>query len=134
MIRFIAHFLFILAAWTLVIKYAFPVGYALAEGVPIGTYVYWDFWWVVHIWLGWSLLNWQRYTFEFAIGVSLAEIAIVVIKFAMFLSAPEWTVWRTNWFVNKVFVLACFVLLLVYLLLNTRRYHRPPVPQIPDSS
>lgn len=134
MIHFIAHFLFILAAWTLVIKYAFPLAYALAEGVPVGTYVYWDFWWVVHIWLGWSLLNWQRYTFEFAIGVSLAEIIIVVTKFAMFLSAPEWTVWRTNWFVNKVFVLACFVLLLGYLLLNARRYHRPPVPQAPDSS
>jgi hypothetical protein len=133
-IRFIAHFLFILAAWTLVIKYAFPVAYALAEGVPIGTYVYWDFWWVVHIWLGWSLLNWQRYTFEFAIGVSVAEIAIVVTKFVMFLSAPEWTLWRTNWFVNKIFVLTCFALLLGYLLLNAGRYHRPPVPHVPDSS
>jgi len=134
MIRFLAHFLFVLAAWTLVIKYVFPVAYALAEGVPIGTYVYWDFWWVVHIWLGWSLLNWQRYTFELAIGVSIAEIAIVASKFVLFLSAPEWTIWRTNWFINKIFVLACFVLLLAYLTLNARRYHRPPIPREADSS
>lgn len=133
MIRFLAHFLFILAAWTLVIKYAFPVAYALAEGAAPTSYVYWDFWWVVHIWLGWSLLHWQRYTFEFAIVVSIAEIIIVVTKFAIFLSAPQWSIWRTNWFVNKLFVLACFVLLLGYLLLNARQL-RLPAARVPDSS
>ena len=114
MIAFLAHFLFVLAAWTLTIKFAFPVAYALAEGVPIGTYVYWDFWWVVHLWLGWALLNWRRYTYRLAVGVSLVEIVIIVTKFALFLSAPEWTVWTTNWFINKLFVLACFVLMLSY--------------------
>ena len=121
MITFLAHFLFILAAWTLVIKYVFPVAYALAEGVPITSYVLWDFWWVVHIWLGWSLLHWRRYTYAAAIVISLAEIAIIVTKFVSFLSAPEWTIWRTNWFINKVFVLACFVLLLGYCLANAAR-------------
>jgi len=121
MLAFIAHFLFILAAWTLVIKYVFPVAYALAEGVPIGSYVMWDFWWVVHIWLGWSLLHWRRYTFAAAITVSVTEIAIIVTKFVLFLSAPQWTIWRTNWFINKVFVLACFVLLLAYCLVNAAR-------------
>ena len=116
MIRFVAHFLFILAAWTLSIKYLFPVAYALKENVPIGTYVLWDFWWVVHIWLGWSLLHWRRYTYYFAAIVCVVEIAIVVTKFVLFLSAPEWTIWRTNWFINKVFVLACFAMLLTYLL------------------
>src|SRR5262245_44531038 len=104
MVRFLAHFLFILAAWTVVIKYLFPAGYALARGEPIGTYVYLDFWPLVHVWLGWSLLHWQRYTFAFALIVSVAEIVIVVTKFVLFLSAPEWTIWRTNWFVNKIFV------------------------------
>ncbi len=121
MIAFLAHFLFILAAWTVTIKYLFPVGYALAAGAPIGTYVYWDFWWVVHLWLGWALLNWQRYTLGLAIAVAVAEIAIVVTKFAMFLSAPEWTIWRANWFINKMFVLACFILLLAYVLTNFQR-------------
>jgi len=121
MLAFIAHFLFILAAWTLVIKYIFPVSYALAEGVPIGSYVMWDFWWVVHIWLGWSLLHWRRGTFAAAVAVSVAEIAIVVTKFVLFLSAPQWTIWRTNWFINKVFVLACFALLLGYCLANATR-------------
>ncbi|HWQ37933.1 MAG TPA: hypothetical protein VNM24_04860 [Burkholderiales bacterium] len=133
MIGFFAHFLFILAAWTLVIKYAFPVAYALAEGVAPTTYVYWDLWWVVHIWLGWSLLHWQRYTFAFAIVVSIAEIIIVATKFAIFFAAPEWSIWRTNWFVNKLFVLACFVLLLGYLLRNARALRLAAV-RVPDSS
>jgi hypothetical protein len=114
-IAFFAHFLFILAAWTLLIKYLFPVAYALNEGVPITSYVFWDFWWVVHIGLAWSLLHWRRYTYAAAIAISVAEIVIIVTKFVSFLSAPEWTIWRTNWFINKVFVLACFVMLLTYL-------------------
>jgi hypothetical protein len=41
-----------------------------------------------------------------------------VAKFAMFLSAPDWNIWSTNWFINKMFVLACFTLLLSYCLLK----------------
>ena len=112
MIPFLAHFLFVLAAWTLVIKFAFPVAFALAEGAPAGAYVMWDFWWAIHLWLGWALLNWRRYSWTLAVGVSAAEIAIVTVKFALFLRAPEWTIWTAGWFVNKLFVLACFVLML----------------------
>jgi hypothetical protein len=122
MIPFLAHFLFILAAWTLVIKYIFPVAFALGQGMPLGTYVMWDFWWVVHIWLGWALLHWRRYTFLLAMLVSITEIVIVVTKFALFLSAPEWTIWRTSWFVNKLFVLACFVMLLTYLVVHAKNF------------
>ena len=127
MIRFFAHFLFILAAWTVLIKYVFPIGYAIQNELPWSTHVYPDLWPLVHVWLGWSLLNWRRYTFEFAVGVSIAEIAIIVTKFVLFLSAPEWTIWRTNWFINKIFVLSCFVMLLTYLLTNMRimRAERP---------
>lgn len=121
MLRFLAHFLFVLAAWTAVIKYLFPMAYALAEGVPIGTYVFLDFWPIVHVWVGWSLLHWQRYSYALALTVSIAEIVIVVSKFVLFLQAPEWTIWRTNWFINKLFVLACFALLLGYLLLHARQ-------------
>ena len=28
------------------------------------------------------------------------------------LPTPEWTIWRTNWFINRCFVLACFIGLL----------------------
>ena len=115
MIAFFAHFLFILAAWTLSIKYLFPIAYALNEGVPIGTYILWDFWWVVHIWLGWSLLHWRRHTYYFAAIVCVVEIVIVITKFVVFMSAPQCTIWRTDWFINKVFVLACFAMLLTYL-------------------
>jgi hypothetical protein len=121
MLRFLAHVLFVLAAWTAVIKYLFPMAYALAEGMPIGTYVFLDFWPLVHVWVGWSLLHWQRYSYALALTVSIAEIVIIVSKFVLFLQAPEWTIWRTNWFINKLFVLACFALLLGYLLLYARQ-------------
>ena len=124
MVRFLAHFLFLLAAWTVVIKFLFPVAYALNDGVPLTTYVMWDLWWAVHIWLGWSLLHWSRYTFPAAMLVSVVEITIVVIKLGLFLAAPQWTIWRTNWFINKLFVLACFILLLGYLLTHFERLRR----------
>jgi len=122
---FLAHFLFILAAWTVVIKYLFPMAYALAQGAPIGSHVFVDFWPVVHVWVGWSLLHWNRWTFRLALAVSVAEIVIIVTKFVLFLEAPQWTIWRTNWFINKLFVLACFVLLLGWLLVNSRRLRLP---------
>lgn len=117
---FLAHCLIVLAAWTVTIKFLFPIAYALAEGAPIGTYIYWDFWWVVHLWLAWALLRWQPYTYALAVGVSAIEIAIIVTKLAVFLAAPEWTIWTTNWFINKLFVLACFALMLAYCVVHRR--------------
>ncbi len=116
LVPFFAHFLFILAAWTLTIKFAFPIAYAFAHDLPALQHVYWDFWWVVHIWLGWALLHRPRHTFALAVAVSTAEIVIVVAKMVLFLSAPNWNIWLTNWFVNKMFVLACFTLILAYAL------------------
>ena len=129
MIPFLAHFLFLLAAWTLTIKFAFPIAYALWEGVAVGTYIYWDFWWVIHLWLGWSLLHWQRYTYALAVITSVAEIVIVVTKLSLFLGDPEWGIWQTNWFINKLFVLACFCMLLPYVVLNNRS--RAPISNQP---
>jgi hypothetical protein len=117
---FLAHFLIVLAAWTVTIKFLFPIAYALAYGLPLGTHIYWDFWWVVHLWLAWALLHWRPYTYLAAVGVSVAEIAIVVTKVALFLAAPEWTIWTTNWFINKLFVLLCFCLMLPYFVLRRR--------------
>jgi hypothetical protein len=68
-IRFIAHFLILLAAWTVTVKFAFPIAYALAEGVPVDSYIWWDFWWVAHLWLAWALLAQPRYTMALALGV-----------------------------------------------------------------
>ena len=122
MTRFLAHFLIILAGWTVTIKYAFPVAFALADGTAVSSYIQWDFWWLVHLWLAWSLLHWQRYTPLLAVGVSIAEIIIIAVKFVLFLSSPTWTMWTTNWFINKLFVLLCFCLLLTSMFANRRLY------------
>ena len=121
MVTFLAHFLIVLAAWTVTIKFLFPMAYAFFDGVPLASYIYWDFWWVVHLWLAWSLLHWRPYTLALAMGISIAEITIIVTKFALFLTAPEWTIWTTNWFINKLFVLLCFCLMLAYLATERRR-------------
>ena len=118
---FLAHFLIVLAAWTVTIKFLFPIVFALFEGAPLTSHIYWDLWWVVHLWLASALLKWRPYTPALAIGVSVVEIAIILTKFAVFLAAPEWTIWTTNWFINKLFVLACFLLVLPYFVF----YRRP---------
>jgi hypothetical protein len=115
---FLAHFLILLEAWTVTIKFLFPLAFSLFEGSALTTHIYWDFWWVVHLWLAWALLHWQPYTIVLALGVSVVEIAVILTKFALFLAAPEWTIWTTNWFINKLFVLACFVLMLPYFVLQ----------------
>lgn len=117
-IRFLGHFLFILAAWTVFIKYLFPVLFALAGGESWSQYIYWDFWPVIHVWLGYALLTRRQYTYWLAVVVSAVEIIIILTLFSRFLADPEWSIWRTNWFVNKVFVLACFILLLATALLR----------------
>ena len=92
------------------------------------THVYLDFWPVAHVWLGWALLARPRYTFALALAVAVLEIVIVVTKFVLFLGEPQWTIWTTNWFVNKLFVLGCFVLMLGHLLARRREYAPRPAP------
>ena len=112
-IRFLAHFLFILAGWTLCIKFVFPICIAWEAGAPLLSFVYWDFWWLIHILLGYSLLNWSWYTYWLGMLTAILEIAIIITKFVIFASAPQWNIWGTNWFINKVFVLICFCLLFI---------------------
>lgn len=121
-IPFLAHFLIILTVWTLVIKYIFPITYAVVYGLPLTTHVFWDLWPVFHAWLAWLLLSWRSHTRVVAIGMSVIEIVIIVTLFYRFLSGPEpeWTIWRTNWFINKIFVLACFALILITFTLFRR--------------
>ena len=109
---FFAHWLILLAAWTLLIKFVFPLVFDAAYGEPVGTHVYWDFWWVIHLWLAWALYFRPSYLWWLAVVVSVVEIGIIVVKFYWFFQAPEWSVWETNWFINKVFVIGCFIGLL----------------------
>lgn len=127
---FLAHTLFLLAAWTVFIKYFFPLAFALAEGVSWHRYIYWDLWPIAHVWLGWALLARPGYTRALAIGMAVVEIVIIVSLFALFLADPEWSIWRTNWFVNKVFVLTCFILVLTAALRDPERLGRSAVDSV----
>ncbi len=122
MLRFFAHFLFLLAAWTLVIKFILPIVWAIHEGATIQTYIYWDFWWAAHLWLGWALLTQHKFAWPGAVIISAVEILIIVTKFWLFLLDPQWTLWTMNWFVNKLFVLTCFLALLGHALARKKAY------------
>ena len=84
-IVFLAHFLIVLAAWTVTIKFLFPIAYVFGEGAPVGTYIYWDLWWDPPV---------ARLGAPALADVHLCarghcatiEIAIVVTKFVLFLA------------------------------------------------
>lgn len=120
-VEFLAHAFFIIAAWTVVIKYLFPITFAAFEGTPLTTYVFWDLWPLAHVWMGWALLHKPGYTRTLAIVMSIVEIVIILVLYHRFLSAPDWTIWRTNWFINKLFVLLVFFLLLATALIRPRQ-------------
>jgi len=111
-ITFLAHLLFVLAAWSVFIKYVFPITFALFTDEAWNAHIFWDLWPVAHVWLGWVLLTQPRYTRWLAASMSVIEIVIILTLFTLFLAEPEWSIWRTNWFVNKVFVLSAFALIL----------------------
>ncbi len=121
-ITFLAHLLFVLAAWSVFIKYVFPVVFALFSGEAWSTWVFWDLWPIAHVWLGWVLLAQPWYTRWLAAGMAVVEIVIIVTLFGLFLADPEWTIWRTNWFVNKVFVLTAFALILATVVYRPERF------------
>lgn len=121
---FIAHSLILLAVWTLVIKFIFPLIYDFYYGNNPGTHVYWDFWWVIHLWLAIELYRQPAYLWWLAMIVSVVEILIIVVKFVFFFQQPDWTIWQTNWMINKVFVLSCFTLLLGCCLMCRDQFHR----------
>lgn len=111
-VTFLAHLFLVLVAWTIFIKYLFPIGFALAANEAWTSYIYWDLWPVAHLWLAWALLAQPPYTRLLAASMAVVEIVIIATLFIGFLSDPEWSIWRTNWFVNKVFVLIAVVLVL----------------------
>ncbi len=115
---FLANWLILLAAWTLLIKFLFPLTFDAVYGHAAGTHVYCDFWWVIHLWLAYALYKQPGYLWWLAVIVSVVEIGIIGIKFLFFFQQPDWTIWQTNWFINKVFVLSCFVVLLIYCFLQ----------------
>ena len=115
MTLFFIHYLVIIATWTLVIKFIFPISYAIFQDVSWSTYVMWDFWWVAHLWLAWAFLAQWRYLYPLAYIISALEVLIISFKFHVFFGNPDWTIWTANWFINKVFVLSCFLLIFGYL-------------------
>ena len=128
-LRAFAMALFLIATYTLVIKFINPLTYMVAFRMESGYWrpppIMWDFWWVAHIWLGCWLWNRHRAAWLFGMAISVVEIGIIVTKFVRFLQEPKIDFWGISWLINKCCVLALFILLLAELLRPAvRRYLR----------
>ena len=81
----------------------------------------WDFWWIAHLWLGWSFLNISNKTYYIGLLICFLELIIIVYKLYNFFVLPSWSIWDTNWMINKVFVLILFLLITI-ILINNKDY------------
>ena len=111
--------LVVMATWTLAIKYVAPILWAAAErsaGRDAVAPIMWDFWWVAHLALAWLFWTGHRFARMTGYVVAIVEIAIVAVKFVLFLRAPDWSFWKLLWFTNKIYVLGFFVVFLAALL------------------
>ena len=114
----ISSWLIFIAAWTILIKFIFPVLYALNYGENITKYIMWDFWWVAHLWLAYSFLNISRNTYFIGLLICVFELIIIIYKLYVFFIFPQWTIWETNWMINKIFVLILFIFITKILISN----------------
>ena len=115
---FLAAWLFLVATWTIIIKFIFPIIYAINYGDGLLSYVMWDFWWVAHIWLAYSFLFISRYTFYLGSLITITELIIIIFKLYLFFISPEWNIWETNWMINKIIVLILFLFIGLTLIFN----------------
>ena len=117
---FMSSWLVMLGAWTILIKYVFPVIYSLVYQQALTANIMWDFWWVAHFWLAYSFLIPSRKTFVVGMIIAISEFFIITYKLAVFYFDPVWNIWQTNWLINKIFVLFTFIMIIGLLLKNRK--------------
>lgn len=111
--------LVVMIVWTLTVKYLAPLLWSLSRalaGADEPAPVMWDFWPLTHLALALLLWRGARFAWEFGVALAVAESAVVIAKFALYLRAPDWSFWKLLWFSNKIYVLAFFLCLLTVLL------------------
>ena len=114
----ISSWLVLIVLWTLLIKFIFPIFYALYYEENCTKYIMWDFWWIAHLWLANSFLNLSKKTYYIGMLICISELIIIIYKLIAFFISPQWTIWETNWMINKIIVLILFIIITVILLKN----------------
>ena len=114
----ISSWLVLIVLWTLLIKFIFPVTYALYYEENFTKYIMWDFWWIAHLWLANSFLNLSKNTYYVGLLICISELIIIIYKLGVFFISPQWNIWDTNWMLNKIIVLFLFILITVILFKN----------------
>lgn len=119
--------LVVMITWTVVVKYLVPILWGFSAGVAAP--IMWDFWPVAHALLLVLLLRRHPWAWIAGISIGAIETGIVVWKLVAFALAPERGIWKLLWATNKLYVLAYFVLLLIWLLAGSgRRLRRETGP------
>ncbi|MBT3938778.1 MAG: hypothetical protein HOF44_03610 [Pelagibacterales bacterium] len=114
----ISSWLVLIVLWTLLIKFIFPVTYALYYEENFTKYIMWDFWWIAHLWLANSFLNLSKNTYYVGLLICIFELIIIIYKLGVFFISPQWNIWDTNWMINKIIVLFLFIFITVILFTN----------------
>jgi len=114
----ISSWLVLIVLWTLLIKFIFPVTYALYYEENFTKYIMWDFWWIAHLWLANSFLNLSKNTYYVGLLICISELIIIIYKLGFFFISPQWNIWDTNWMINKIIVLFLFIFITVILFTN----------------
>ena len=103
------------------IKFLFPIAYSIKYEYGIQENIMWDFWWIAHFWLAYSFLNPSRITFLLGMTITISELIIIFYKLILFFCNPVWTIWQTNWMINKLIVLFTFLLILLVLIKDRKK-------------
>ncbi len=116
--------LVVMMTWTVVIKYLVPLVWAASErasGRAVAAPILWDFWPLAHLALVILLARGHRWAWGYGLAVGLVETTIVVSKLTAFALAPQREFMKLLWFTNKLYVLAFFVVFLVWLTVGSGR-------------
>ncbi|MDX2227648.1 MAG: hypothetical protein SFY92_11240 [Verrucomicrobiae bacterium] len=122
--------LLMFVVWSVVIKYINPLCWSWAQYRLTGHFpappIMLDLWPVAHLWL--AAWFWTRHRLAWPLGLAVSgiEIVVILVKFAGFYMDPaqarttapaDFDFFMTqNWFVNKLALLALFVVMFLDLL------------------
>ncbi|MBI4431761.1 MAG: hypothetical protein HY587_08645 [Candidatus Omnitrophica bacterium] len=114
--RSFAWALLFMVFWTVMLKYAAPVIWALRNGVNPSELIMWDAWPAAHLAVVILLLKGKKAAWRAAFLVAIPELVIIIWKLRMYFLSFDTNLWKVNWAINKTVLLAYFFFLLIWLL------------------
>lgn len=96
-------------------KILIPILVAVAEASIWLTYVTWDIWWVLYIFVGWMIQYPSKWLWIFALSMSLTDFFVSSTKLIMYSRTANWDMWRATIFFNNFLSFLISFLFFFYL-------------------